>query len=119
MKRLIIGSLSVLLVATATTPAVKAEPIAVNLPTIQNSPTSKVELTPNQLVSLAYSGYLKSQGVPSYGALSAAVNQGSINAQDLVQSAIKAHRLPAQVLANQGYLGNVQNQLQNTLRIDR
>lgn len=115
MKRLIIGGLSILLFSVATTPAVKAEPTAINLPMQQSTSKSTFGLTPFQLVSLAYSGYFRSQGIPGYSALISAYREGEINAKDLVQSAVKTNRLSAQVLTDQEYRWAVQNQLHNRL----
>ncbi len=98
---------------SATTPAGKAGPGVVNISTRQSTYTSTVQLTPSQLVSLAYSGEFRKQGIPGYAALIAEIHQGEITAKDLVQSAVKAHKLPTQVSTSQGYLGAVQNQLQD------
>ena len=57
MKRFIFGSLSVLLVSVATAPAVKAEQMAVNLPTQQSTSTSTDKLTPAQVADLARLNY--------------------------------------------------------------
>jgi hypothetical protein len=109
MKRLVFGSLSVLLLATATAPAVSAQQIALN-PAIVNT-TSTNKLTPFNLVTLAHRGYFKQQGIPSYGSFTAAYQMGKIHATDLVRAAIEANRLDADSLSDRTYLATVESQL--------
>lgn len=111
MKRLILASLSVLLLSAATAPTVKAEPMAVNSNITNRIASSSYMLEPFNLVGLAYQGYFQEQGIPSYGAFLAAYHGGQIQARDLVQSAIKNNRLPASALQDQEYLNAVETQL--------
>ncbi|MFB2982945.1 hypothetical protein [Microseira sp. BLCC-F43] len=111
MKRLILASLSVLLLSAATAPTVKAEPMAVNSNMMGRTSASIRLLEPFYLVGLAYQGYFREQGIPSYGAFLAAYHTGRINARDLVQSAIKDNRLPASALQDEDYLNAVEMQL--------
>ena len=111
MKRFILAGLSVVLLSAATAPTVKAETMAVNSNMRDRIASSSYMLQPFNLVGLAYQGYFQEQGIPSYGAFLAAYHGGSINARDLVQSAIKNNRLPASALQDEDYLNAVENQL--------
>ena len=110
MKRLIISSLSLLLLSATTAPVVQAQTTAVVTPTIKNR---AYQLQPFNLVNLAYQGQLRQYGIPSYAALIAAYNSGRIDAATLVQQAVKANRVPAPVLADQRYLNAVDRSLQS------
>lgn len=109
MKRVIVGSIAVLLLATATAPGVRAQTAALNPVTLDN--TSKRQLQPFNLVFLANQGYFQAQGIPSYGKLTAAYQMRKIKAIDIVQAAVQANRLPAKVLTDKSYLNAVEAQL--------
>lgn len=109
MKFLLVGSLSVLLVSAASAPSLRAETAVRQI--ISNSTANESQLTPFNLVSLAYQGYFRDQGVPSYGALLSGYKSGKITAEELVQSAVKKNRLSSQVLADRGFLRAVEDQL--------
>jgi hypothetical protein len=67
MRHLIFGSLSLLLMSAATAPAIKAQPpLAVGPAEAGVVPSYVQQTTPVNLVSLAYRGYFKNQGIPSY-----------------------------------------------------
>ncbi len=108
MKRLVVSSLSVLLL-TATASAVRAQTAALNPTTLRS--TSTTQIAPFNLVSFAHRGYFKEQGIPSYGALTVAYRSGRITAEDIVQAAIKANRLRPEALNDRGYLRTVEIQL--------
>ncbi len=112
MRRLIFGSLSLLLMSAATAPAIKAQqPVAID-PVEAGVIRSYVQqTTPVNLVSLAYRGYFKNQGIPGYGVLIAAYKSGKITAQEIVQVAVEANRLPAEVLSDSGYVNAVEQEL--------
>jgi hypothetical protein len=61
------------------------------------------QVSPFNLAYLAYQGYLKDQGIPSNGALINAIASGTVTAEDLMQSAVKANHLPEQTLTDRGY----------------
>lgn len=109
MKRLILAGLSVLLVSAGATPAVKAETTALN-PAVAGN-TSLHQTRPFNLVYLAYQGYFRDQGIPSYSALIAAYRSGKISALDLVEAAVKTNRVPSSVLQDRGYISAVETQL--------
>lgn len=113
MKRLILGSLSLLLFSTATAPAFGDEKTAIN-PVVSTSSTQSniTRIEPNELVNLAYQGYFTRQGIPSYGDLVLAFSTDKITAKDIVQSAVNARKLPLQVLNDEEYLNAVENQVE-------
>jgi hypothetical protein len=113
MKGLIFGSLSVMLLASMSTPAVRAEiprENAYNYPA-QDTPSFNSQITPFNLVGLAYQGFLKNQGIPSGGILINLYQNREITGKDLVESAVKANRLSPEVLNDSGYIADVDNQL--------
>lgn len=112
MKNLIFGSLSLLLMSAATAPAVRAETTAANPAVSSSIPSDVTHTTPFNLVTLAYQGYFREQGIPSYAALIVAHQAGRISAEDLVESAIRANKLPSQILNDQGYLNAVEFKLE-------
>jgi hypothetical protein len=114
MRPLIFGSLSLLLMSAATAPAIKAQPsVAVGPAEAGVVPSYVQQTTPVNLVSLAYRGYFKNQGIPSYGVLITAYQSGKISAQELVQVAIEANRVSAEVLSDSGYINAVEQGLRN------
>ena len=113
MKGLIFGSLSLMLLASMSTPAVRAETPrenASNSPAL-DTPFFNNQVTPFNLVGLAYQGFLKDQGIPSGGILLSLYQNGEINAKDLVEGAVNANRLSPEVLNDSGYIADVDNQL--------
>ncbi|MEH1822709.1 hypothetical protein [Nostoc sp.] len=95
------------------TDATSEKPIntAVNSAALGSNSTNVSYIQPFNLVNLAYQGGLKQQGVPSGGTLIDEGRRGNITPQDLVKAAIKANKLPAQVLNNQDYISAVNLQL--------
>jgi hypothetical protein len=109
MKKLILALLPALLVsATATVPAVKAQD-AMQMPSIEVK--MKVVLTPFNLAYLAHQGYFESQGIPDSADLMKGFNDGSITASQLVKAAVNSNRLPKAFLTNDSYIAAVKNQL--------
>ena len=68
-------------------------------------------IQPFNTAFLAYQGYLKEQGIPSGSALIFEYQLGNLTAKDVVQAAIKANKLPAEVLNDSSYLNAVESQL--------
>jgi hypothetical protein len=68
-------------------------------------------LQPFNIAFLAYQGAFKEQGIPSAGTLLSEFQIGNLTAKDVVQAAIKANKLPAQVLNDEGYVNAVESQL--------
>ncbi|MCL1467602.1 hypothetical protein [Argonema galeatum] len=114
MKRLIISGLSVLLLSAVTAPAVRSQSTDNNRSTSSSpSTTSTFELEPFNLVFMAYQGYFQEQGIPSAEGLIFAYRTGTVSAEDLVQSAVKANRLPSAIMADDEYLNAVEVQLRS------
>ena len=113
MRRSISGLLTTLLLFAAILPAAaQAQTALTSLnPYAANQPKAN-QIRPFNLADLAYQGYLKDQGIPSNGALMSAIASGTITAQDIIQAAVKANRLPEQTLNDQGYRHNFEDQLQ-------
>lgn len=113
MKRIIVNGLSLLLMVGATAPAVRAEGTAYN-PTSHGSASSFVSnITPFSLVTQAYRGYFKEQGIPGYQRFVSAYQNGQIDAKTLVKSAIAANQLSEEALTDQGYINAVKANLQD------
>jgi hypothetical protein len=116
MQRSISRLLTTLLLFTAFLPTIaqaqttSAESTSFN-PYVTNQPRAN-HLGSFNLAYLAYRGYLKNQGIPSNAALASAVASGTITAQDIIQAAVKANRLPEQILSDKGYRRDLENQLQ-------
>ena len=75
------------------------------------NPLSVTPISPFNLTYLAYQGYLKDQGIPDNGALINAIADGKITAQDVMQAAVNANRLPASTLTDSGYRHDLEDQL--------
>jgi hypothetical protein len=100
--------------SAATAPAIKAQlPLAVGPAEAGVVPSYVQQTTPVNLVSLAYRGYFKNQGIPSYTGLLDAHKSGKITAQRLVQVAVEANRVSAEVLSDSGYLNAVEQGLRD------
>jgi hypothetical protein len=113
MRHSISTLLTTLLLSAAILPAAaqsKTAPTSLN-PYAANQPSAN-QLKPFNLAYLAYQGFLKDQGIPSNSALIDAIAFGRITAQDIIQAAVKANRLPEQTLSDRGYRHNLEEQLQ-------
>lgn len=111
MKRLIISSLSFLLLSTVTAPVIRAETQATNSTTLNQTPNFAKDITPFELVSLANQGYFRKQGIPRAMALVSAYQMGRVRAEELVEAAIKANKLSPQFSTDRGYLNAVESLL--------
>ncbi len=100
MKSLIFGSLSMLMIAIA-------------------SPLNANAATPINLVNLARNGYFQEQGIPSHMAFKKAIGRsprfaiarGQVKGKDVVQAAIEANRISAELLNDSNYVRSVDRQL--------
>ena len=120
MNRLILGSLSVLLLSAATAPTIKAgmaaTPIAQSTVATERMPervTTRMAVTPFNLVFLAFHGFFEQEGIPSSMGLLSAYTKGKVTAKDLVKIAIAMNRLPSNTLDNQSYINQVDSQLKS------
>jgi len=89
---------------------------AVSSKTLQTNSSSDSYLKPFNLVSLAYQGGLKQQGIPSGGTLIFERQNKNITAEDLVKAAVKANKLPTEVLDDQSYISSVKSELTSLSR---
>lgn len=121
MKRLILGSLSILLMSTTVTPTLRAELITDALRGNQsqlqqtNVPpriAARMEVTPFNLVFLAFQGFFETQGIPSSMGLVSAYQNKQVSAIDLVKIAVSMNRLPQKTLTDQKYINAVDSQLE-------
>ena len=109
MKRLILGSLSFVLLSQVITSVAQAQ-IQATQSTIPNYTSNLVtQLTPFELVTMAYQGYFQEQGIPSYMLI------GRLRAETLVEAAIRAKKLSPQVLTDRGYLNAVEVQIRRLI----
>jgi hypothetical protein len=90
MKRLIFGSLSVLLLSTSTLPVFANEKTSVNRVESSNTQPSITQIEPVELVNLAYQGQFSQQGIPGYSDLILAIREKEVSAEDIVRSAVSA-----------------------------
>ncbi len=115
MKRAISTLLAILpigivLLSTVT----NAQTMGAVQPSVNSQAVAK-QLSPFDLAYLAYQGDLKSQGIPSYGALIDAISSGKVTAQTVVQAAVRVNDLSTQTLTDRGYLFALQSQLDGFL----
>lgn len=90
----------------------RAERISMTTATIGNDANTK--LTPFSLVSLAYQGEYRTQGIPGFGSFYSAVSSKNIVAKNLVKAAIDANQLTPDAQTDRGYLNAVEQQLSVT-----
>jgi hypothetical protein len=76
--------------------------------------TATPKLTPFNLVSLAYQGEYRTQGIPGFGSFKTGISSETITAKDLVKAAIDANQLTPDTQADRGYLNAVEQQLSGT-----
>ncbi len=116
MQRFVPTVLSMLVIAVASPSVVKAQSMPVDSsalnPVVTANPAVS-QLTPFDLSFLAYRGYLQDQGIPGGQLLVSELEAGTVSAKDVVQAAIKAHRLPEQMLTDQSYSQALESQLKS------
>lgn len=108
MKRLMISTLSALVLSSVATPVFAGEMAA-----ISDGKHHVQEITPINLVVLADRGFFRDQGIPSGFSLIHAVKTGRIDARNLVEVAIANNRLTPDTLNDTGYLSVVQMELED------
>ena len=87
--------------------------IAMSTATIGND-VANPKLTPFSLVSLAYQGEYRTQGIPGFGSFQSATSSKTITAKDLVKAAIDAKQLTPDTQTDRVYLNAVEQQLSVT-----
>ncbi|MGB8699988.1 MAG: hypothetical protein WCD18_11275 [Thermosynechococcaceae cyanobacterium] len=78
----------------------------------------KMNVTPFNLVFLAFHGFFMSEGIPSDEGLIRAYRDGQVSPEDLTKAAISMNRLSADSLSDKDYLANVKSQLDTLTRPD-
>lgn len=81
-------------------------------------PAEAQQIGPVRLVSLAFQGGLREQGVPRAGALLRGIRFGRVTAEQVVRAGIEAGRIPPSALEDQAYLRAVESELDD-LQEDR
>lgn len=114
MERLLLATIGTILIATTATPTALANQTSANSNVTQNQVVKNI--TPFNLVSLAYRGEFKNLGVSGYNSLLTAVRFGEINGKDLVQHGIDSGRLSSDTINDLRYIQTVEYQLQNLSR---
>lgn len=109
MERLLLAVVGTIFISATTTPPVMANKTAANSNVVQSQVQNNI--TPFNLVSLAYQGEFKNQGVGGYNSLLTAIRFGEIRGKDLVQHGIDTGRLSAETINNSGYINSVDSQL--------
>lgn len=110
MERLLLAAVGTILIATTVTPPVLANKTAANSNVTQSQIHKNI--TPFNLVSLAYQGEFKNQGVGGYNSLLTAIVFDEVNGKYLVQIGIDTGRLSAETINDSGYISSVDSQLQ-------
>jgi len=117
MKRAVVGSLVAVLLSAGMAPIAHAETLtAVDSSFPATSAAARMDVTPFNLVFLAYQGFFESEGIPMAGGLVDWYRTGRVTSQDLVQVAIGMNRLSAERLNDEGYLRSVDYQLSTLVR---
>jgi len=93
MKRILLSSLSILVLSSTIAPVVEA----------QSKQTSLFNL-----VHLARQGFFQKQNIPSHGAFCSAVTSKKVQAKDIVKAAIANHRLSPETLNDKAYVKRVE-----------
>lgn len=129
MKRLIIGTLSLLTLSSLAATGARAEmPVdyygtepmtdgsAVTLESPQlrrtsldSAMTMEPTTTPFELAYLGYFGVLDEAGIPGYTVLLQDYRQGEVSGERLVEAAVSTGRLDISYLTNEGYIDAVDN----------
>jgi hypothetical protein len=91
----------------------RTERISMTTATIDNH-AANPKLTPFSLVSLAYQGEYRTQGIPGFGSFKTGISSETITAKDLVKAAIAANQLTPDTQTDRDYLNAVEQQLSVT-----
>ncbi|HEY9646399.1 MAG TPA: hypothetical protein V6C88_08530 [Chroococcidiopsis sp.] len=112
IKRVILSGLSAIVMAAAIAPTVKAEPVSeVSTGFPQAAADVGMDVTPFNLVFLAYQGFFESEGIPMASGLTNGYRTGSVDAEDLIRVAVQMRRLSPEAASNRGFVRAVENQL--------
>lgn len=120
MKRAFVGSLTAVLLSAGMAPVAMAETVTeVDSSFPAAAESVRMDVTPFNLVFLAYQGFFESEGVPMASALISWYESGRIEAEDLVNIAIGMNRLSPDTINNEMYLDAVEFQLDSLGRNNR
>ncbi len=114
MNRLIVASLSILTLSLTTVTAVKAAPqvgCPAKVAIATNSKIAQTVITPFELVSRAYQGDYRLEGIPGFGSFISESHNGRITAKVLVQAAIDAKELSPDLITDRSYLSGIEQHL--------
>lgn len=111
MVRLLFATIGTILIATATTQPALANKNVVNSKVTQNQVIKNI--TPVNLVSLAYRGQLK--GVPGHDSLLDAIAFRKMSGKDLIKHGIDSGRLSPKIINDSEYIKAVEYNLQDLL----
>jgi len=117
MNRLAITFLSLAVSTVAFAPVAKAQqPRPYDMQQSQgeyilNRPFMESEVSPFNLTTMAYRGYLSQQGIPAYGNLLVALQTGSVTADDIIEAAINEGLIPYNVQDDASYENALEQQL--------
>jgi hypothetical protein len=96
MKRILLSSLSILVLSSAIAPIAEA----------QSKQTSLFNI-----VHLARKGFFQEQNIPSHGTFCSAVASKRVEAKDVVKAAIATNRLSPENLNDDAYLKRVEGKM--------
>lgn len=114
MKHFTIASLSLVCLSLAATTSVQA---TTSISNESKSIAIKIaiepsrQITPFQLVSLAYQGMYRSQGIPGFASLIFGYHYRQVTAKDVIKAAIAAKELTPDTLNDRDYVSAVDTQL--------
>jgi hypothetical protein len=114
MKRFAIASLSIICLSLIASTSVKAETRTGHLSmaaTTNSINTESLKITPFELVSSAYQGSYKIQGIGGFASFPNASFSKMMTAKELVSAAIEARQLPEATQTDRAYLNSVELQL--------
>lgn len=113
MKRAFVGSLVAVLMSASLAPIASAQTsTTIDSSFPMTAAAARMDVTPFNLVFLAYQGFFEEEGIPMAGGLIDRYESGGVTAQDLVQVAINMNRLSPDKLNDDGYLRSVDYQLE-------
>lgn len=116
MNRFAMSGLTALLLTIATSPIAAAQNLtAVDSSFPETAATVGMEVTPFNLVFLAYQGFFEQEGIAMAEGLLRGYQAGRITAEDLVQAAVNMNRLPEDASNDQRYLQAVDYQLRKLI----
>jgi hypothetical protein len=115
MKPIALVGLSILALSLAATTSVKAETrtetLGMSTAPLVTNPTVNTKITPFALVSLAYQGEYRTQGIPGFASFQSGVSNQTITAKDLIKVAIAANQLSPDTQIDRSYINAVNLQL--------